>query len=53
VYSAGAAVKDDVKWGPNQCLVKFDTSPEVGVKAEEQTYYFGERSFVQVSQALN
>mmetsp|Transcript_13454 Transcript_13454/g.21975 ORF Transcript_13454/g.21975 Transcript_13454/m.21975 type:complete len:586 (-) Transcript_13454:250-2007(-) len=47
VYSAGAAVKDDVKWGPNQCLVKFDTSPEVGVKAEEQTYYFGERSFVQ------
>lgn len=47
VYAAAAAVKDDVKWGPNQCLVKFDTEPRVGVKAAEETYYFGERCFLQ------
>ena len=46
-YAAAAAVKDDVKWGPNQCLVKFDTEPAVGATAGEQTYYFGERAFMQ------
>ena len=46
-FAAAAAVKDDVKWGPNQCLVKFEVEPEVGVTAKEQTYYFGERSFMQ------
>ena len=28
-YMAAASVKDDVRWGPNQCLVKFDAA-EVG-----------------------
>ena len=46
-YCAGAAVKDDVKWGPNQCLIKFDTEPKVGVKSDEEVYYFGERTFLQ------
>jgi all-trans-8'-apo-beta-carotenal 15,15'-oxygenase len=47
LYSSGAAVKDDVKWGPNQCLVKCDTGPAVGAAAAEEVYYFGERAFVQ------
>ena len=46
-YAAAAAVKDDVLWGPNQCLVKFDCDPEVGAAAKETVWYFGERSFMQ------
>ena len=40
-------MKDDVQWGPNQCLIKFDTEPTVGVKSDEEVYYFGERTFLQ------
>jgi len=47
MYSAGSAVKDDVKWGPNQCLVKFDTESKVGARSGEEVYYFGERTFMQ------
>ena len=46
-YAAAAAVKDDVLWGPNQCLVKFDCDPEVGAEAKETVWYFGERAFMQ------
>jgi all-trans-8'-apo-beta-carotenal 15,15'-oxygenase len=46
-YAAAAAVKDDVLWGPNQCLVKFDCDPSVGAAAKETVWYFGERSFMQ------
>ena len=46
-YCAGSAVKDDVKWGPNQCLIKFDTDTKVGAKSDEEVYYFGERTFLQ------
>ena len=46
-YAAAAAVKDDVLWGPNQCLVKFDTDPSVGAESSEETWYFGERTFMQ------
>jgi carotenoid cleavage dioxygenase-like enzyme len=43
-------VKDGKKWGPNQCLVKYDVSPcanDSGEKAIDQVYYYGERCFVQ------
>ena len=46
-YAAAAAVKDDVLWGPNQCLVKFDCDPVVGAAAKETVWYFGERAFMQ------
>ena len=46
-YAAAAAVKDDVLWGPNQCLVKFETSSAVGAKSKEYVWYFGERAFMQ------
>ena len=37
-YCAGSAVKDDVKWGPNQCLIKFDTDTKVGAKSDAVSY---------------
>ena len=46
-YSAGTIVKDDVKWGPNQCLVKHTTDPNSEAPAQEQVWYYGERCFVQ------
>jgi len=46
-YTAGTIVKDDVKWGPNQCLVKHTTDPSSEGIAQEQVWYFGERCFVQ------
>ena len=46
-YAAASAVKDDVKWGPNQVLVKFDTDAAVGSEASEKCWYFGERCFMQ------
>ena len=46
-YAAAAAVKDDVLWGPNQCLVKFDTEATVGATSNETVWYFGERAFMQ------
>lgn len=46
-YTAGTIVKDDVKWGPNQCLVKHTTDPSGEAPAQEQVWYFGERCFVQ------
>ena len=50
VYCGGTVVKDSRKWGPNQCLVKYDVSPcanDSGEKAIDQVYYYGERCFVQ------
>ena len=50
VYTGGSVVKDGKKWGPNQCLVKYDVSPcanDSGEKAIDQVYYYGERCFVQ------
>jgi len=50
VYTGGTVVKDSRKWGPNQCLVKYDVSPCAngsGEKAIDQVYYYGERCFVQ------
>ena len=46
-YTAGTVVKDDVKWGPNQCLVKHTTDPETEAPVKEQVWYYGERCFVQ------
>jgi len=50
VYCGGSVVKDARKWGPNQCLVKYDVSkcgPGGEEKALDDVYYYGERSFVQ------
>jgi len=46
-YSAGTVVKDDVKWGPNQCLVKHTSEPGNESPVKEQVWYYGERCFVQ------
>ena len=46
-FSAGTVVKDDVKWGPNQCLVKHTSDPESESPVSEQVWYYGERCFVQ------
>lgn len=46
-YSAGTVVKDDVKWGPNQCLVKHTNEPGNESPVKEQVWYYGERCFVQ------
>ena len=46
-YAAASAVKDDVKWGPNQVLVKFDTDAAVGSEASEKCWYLGERCCMQ------
>jgi len=46
-FSAGTVVKDDVKWGPNQCLVKHTSDPDSESPVSEQVWYYGERCFVQ------